>query len=126
MSPVVLAVVGVFVLLVLLALVVVTRYKVAGPSEAFIVTGRRGKTATDPETGRVFTDNSGQKVVVGGGVFVVPFVQQRFTLDLSSRHIPVAVRGAVTCAASRPTSKASRSSRSAAPRTRSAPPPSGS
>ncbi|MEV4916729.1 SPFH domain-containing protein [Streptomyces tirandamycinicus] len=96
MNPVVIAVVGVVVLLVLLALVVVTRYKVAGPSEAFIITGRRGKKATDPETGRVFTDNSGQKVVVGGGVFVVPFVQQRFTLDLSSRHIPVAVRGAVT------------------------------
>ncbi|GAB3169202.1 flotillin family protein [Streptomyces incanus] len=88
--------VGVVVLLVLLALVVVTRYKVAGPSEAFIVTGRRGKKSTDPETGRIFTDNSGQKVVVGGGVFVVPFVQQKFTLELSSRHIPVAVRGAVT------------------------------
>ncbi|CAL9367405.1 flotillin family protein [Streptomyces sp. Tu 3180] len=96
MSPVLIAVVGVVVLLVLLALVVVTRYKVAGPSEAFIVTGRRGKKSTDPATGRVFTDNSGQKVVVGGGVFVVPFVQQKFTLDLSSRHIPVAVRGAVT------------------------------
>ncbi|MFM9370809.1 flotillin family protein [Streptomyces sp. Da 82-17] len=96
MSPVAVAVVGVVVLLVLLGLVLVTRYKVAGPSEAFIVTGRRGKKSTDPETGRIFTDNSGQKVVVGGGVFVVPFVQQRFTLDLSSRHIPVSVRGAVT------------------------------
>ncbi|NJP52050.1 flotillin family protein [Streptomyces sp. SBST2-5] len=96
MSPVLIAVVGAVVLVVLLALVVITRYKVAGPSEAFIVTGRRGKKSTDPETGRVFTDNSGQKVVVGGGVFVVPFVQQKFTLDLSSRHIPVAVRGAVT------------------------------
>ncbi|QNP68253.1 flotillin family protein [Streptomyces roseirectus] len=96
MSAVVIAVTGVLVLLVLLGLVVVTRYKVAGPSEAFIVTGRRGKKATDPETGHVFTDNSGQKVVVGGGVFVVPFVQQKFTLDLSSRHIPIAVRGAVT------------------------------
>lgn len=96
MSPVLVAVVGVVVLLVLLALVVVTRYKVAGPSQAFIVTGRRGKKSTDPDTGRVFTDNSGQKVVVGGGVFVVPFVQQKFTLDLSSRHIPIAVRGAVT------------------------------
>ncbi|MFD0314840.1 flotillin family protein [Streptomyces flavalbus] len=96
MSSVTIAVIGVVVLLVLLALVVVTRYKVAGPSEAFIVTGRRGKKSTDPETGRIFTDNSGQKVVVGGGVFVVPFVQQKFTLDLSSRHIPVAVRGAVT------------------------------
>ncbi|MCI3224502.1 flotillin family protein [Streptomyces sp. NP-1717] len=90
------AVAGVVVLLVLLALVVITRYKVAGPSEAFIITGRRGKSSTDPVTGRVSTDNSGQKVVVGGGVFVVPFVQQKFTLDLSSRHIPVAVRGAVT------------------------------
>ncbi|MFC4495762.1 flotillin family protein [Streptomyces ovatisporus] len=96
MSPVVIAVAGVVVLLVLLALAVVTRYKVAGPSEAFIVTGRRGKKSTDPDTGRVFTDNSGQKVVVGGGVFVVPFVQQKYTLELSSRHIPVAVRGAVT------------------------------
>ncbi|GAA0645746.1 flotillin family protein [Streptomyces thermocarboxydovorans] len=96
MSPVLIAAAGAVVLVVLLALVVITRYKVAGPSEAFIVTGRRGKKATDPETGRVFTDNSGQKVVVGGGVFVVPFVQQKFTLDLSSRHIPVAVRGAVT------------------------------
>ncbi|QIQ03686.1 SPFH domain-containing protein [Streptomyces liangshanensis] len=96
MSPVIIAVLGIGVLAVLLAVAVVTRYKVAGPSEAFIVTGRRGKQATDPETGQVFTDNSGQKVVVGGGVFVVPFVQQKFSLDLSSRHIPVAVRGAVT------------------------------
>ncbi|MEU3557465.1 flotillin family protein [Streptomyces fragilis] len=95
-SPVVIASVGVVVLLFLLALIVVSRYKVAGPNEAFIVTGRRGKKSTDPETGAVFTDNSGQKVVVGGGVFVVPFVQQRFSLDLSSRQIPVHVRGAVT------------------------------
>ncbi|BCK71189.1 flotillin [Streptomyces libani subsp. rufus] len=96
MSPVIVAVVGVVVLLVLLALVVITRYKVAGPNEAFIITGRRGKKSIDPETGQVSIDNSGQKVVVGGGVFVVPFVQQKFSLDLSSRHIPVAVRGAVT------------------------------
>ncbi|MEU8508513.1 SPFH domain-containing protein [Streptomyces brevispora] len=96
MSPVLLAIVGVVVLLVLLALVVITRYKVAGPSEAFIITGRRGKKSVDPVTGRASIDNSGQKVVVGGGVFVVPFVQQKFTLDLSSRHIPIAVRGAVT------------------------------
>ncbi|MFF2227854.1 flotillin family protein [Streptomyces globisporus] len=96
MSPVVIAVIGIVVLLVLLGLVVITRYKVAGPSEAFIITGRRGKKSTDPVTGRTSIDNSGQKVVVGGGVFVVPFVQQKFTLDLSSRHIPISVRGAVT------------------------------
>ncbi|WP_406410357.1 SPFH domain-containing protein [Streptomyces halstedii] len=96
MSPVVIAIIGVVVLVVLLALAVITRYKVAGPSQAFIITGRRGKKSTDPVTGRTSIDNSGQKVVVGGGVFVVPFVQQKFTLDLSSRHIPIAVRGAVT------------------------------
>ncbi|MCK7622558.1 SPFH domain-containing protein [Streptomyces sp. RS10V-4] len=96
MNSVAIAVIGAVVLVVLLALVVITRYKVAGPNEAFLITGRRGKRSTDPETGRVSVDNSGQKVVVGGGVFVVPFVQQRFTLDLSSRHLPVAVRGAVT------------------------------
>ncbi|MFJ8865794.1 flotillin family protein [Streptomyces sp. NPDC102473] len=96
MSPVVIAVIGIVVLFVLLGLAVITRYKVAGPSQAFIITGRRGKKSTDPVTGRTSIDNSGQKVVVGGGVFVVPFVQQKFTLDLSSRHIPVAVRGAVT------------------------------
>ncbi|MFE3513794.1 flotillin family protein [Streptomyces sp. NPDC059166] len=96
MSPVLIAIVGTVVLIVLLALVVITRYKVAGPSQAFIITGRRGKKSVDPVTGRTSIDNSGQKVVVGGGVFVVPFVQQKFTLDLSSRHIPVAVRGAVT------------------------------
>ncbi|MFG3407518.1 flotillin family protein [Streptomyces sp. NPDC048142] len=96
MSPVVIAVIGIVVLLVLLGLVVITRYKVAGPSEAFIITGRRGKKSTDPVTGQTSIDNSGQKVVVGGGVFVVPFVQQKFTLDLSSRHIPITVRGAVT------------------------------
>ncbi|MCX5398440.1 flotillin family protein [Streptomyces sp. NBC_00102] len=96
MSPVVISVIGIVALFVLLGLAVVTRYKVAGPSEAFIITGRRGKKHTDPVTGRTSIDNTGQKVVVGGGVFVVPFVQQRYTLDLSSRQIPVKVRGAVT------------------------------
>ncbi|MFE9850556.1 flotillin family protein [Streptomyces sp. NPDC005576] len=96
MSPVVISVIGIVVLIVFLGLAVVTRYKVAGPSEAFIITGRRGKKHTDPVTGQTSIDNTGQKVVVGGGVFVVPFVQQRFTLDLSSRQIPVKVRGAVT------------------------------
>ncbi|MFD6424731.1 flotillin family protein [Streptomyces sp. NPDC060198] len=96
MSPVVISVIGIVVLFVFLGLAVVTRYKVAGPSEAFIITGRRGKKHTDPVTGQTSIDNTGQKVVVGGGVFVVPFVQQRYTLDLSSRQIPVKVRGAVT------------------------------
>jgi flotillin len=35
-------------------------------------------------------------VVLGGGVFVWPFVQRRHTIDLSSRRISVQIRGAVS------------------------------
>ncbi|UFN46482.1 flotillin family protein [Nocardioides okcheonensis] len=97
LSPVVTSVIGLVVLLVLIALLVTTRYKVAGPNESFIVTGRKGKgEVRNPETGEISTDLSGQKVVMGGGVFVIPFVQRLATLDLSSRRISVQIRGAVS------------------------------
>jgi len=48
------------------------------------------------ETGQLSTDLSGQKVVLGGGVFVIPFVQKLATMDLSSRRISVQIRGAVS------------------------------
>lgn len=86
-SPLAIGIVGLVVLVVLVVLAVVSRYKVAGPNEAFIITGRKGKTSQDL---------SGQKVVTGGGVFVVPFVQQLSKLDLSSRRITVNIRGAVS------------------------------
>jgi flotillin len=83
--------------LVLLAvLAVVTRIKVAGPNEAFIITGRKGRAVTDPTTGLVSTDMSGQKVVMGSSVLVLPFVQKLSALDLSSRRLNVAIRGAVS------------------------------
>ncbi|MFE3998238.1 flotillin family protein [Nocardioides sp. YIM B13467] len=87
---------GLVVLLILLLLLVTSRYKVAGPNQAFIVTGRKGKAVLNPETGQLTTDLSGQKVVLGGGVFVVPFVQKLATMDLSSRRISVQIRGAVS------------------------------
>lgn len=87
---------GIVVLLVLLLLLVTSRYKVAGPNQAFVVTGRKGKAVINPETGELTTDLSGQKVVLGGGVFVVPFVQKLGTMDLSSRRISVQIRGAVS------------------------------
>lgn len=96
-SPVLLAVIGLIILIVLLIALITSRYKVAGPDEAFIVTGRKGnKAVKNPETGQISTDLSGQKVVMGGGVFVLPFVQKRHTLDLSSRRIMVQIRGAVS------------------------------
>lgn len=85
----------VFILL-LIAGLLVQRYKVAGPSEAFIVTGRKGKQTQDIATGEVTTDLSGQKVVMGGGTFVVPFVQRLYVMDLSARRIPIQIRGAVS------------------------------
>ncbi len=95
--PVVLvAVVGLVVLLVVVGVLIASRYKVAGPNEAFIVTGRKGKEIRNAETGAVSTDLSGQKVVMGGGIFVVPFVQRLHVLDLSSRRIMVQIRGAVS------------------------------
>ena len=46
----------------------------------------RGKEIRNAETGVVSTDLSGQKVVMGGGIFVVPFVQRLHVL-LSLIHI---------------------------------------
>ena len=90
------AVLGLVVLVLLVGLIIASRYRVAGPNEAFIVTGRRGKEVRNPETGEMSTDLSGQKVVMGGGIFVVPFVQRLHILDLSSRRIMIQIRGAVS------------------------------
>lgn len=96
LSPVAL-VVAIVVVLVLVIALITSRIKVAGPNEAFIVTGGGGsKSVRNPETGQMSRDLSGQKVVMGGRVFVVPFVQSLHILDLSSRRIMVQIRGAVS------------------------------
>ena len=76
---------GLVLVVLLVGMAIAKRYRVARPNEAFIVTGRKGKTSNDL---------SGQKVVTGGGVFVLPFVQQLSVLDMSSRRITVEVNGA--------------------------------
>ena len=91
-----LPIIGLVAIVLLLAIVIITRYKVAGPNEAFIITGARGKELRDIQTGALTQDLSGQRVVMGGRAFVVPFVQRVFILDLSSRRIPVTIRGAVS------------------------------
>lgn len=91
------AVLGLVLLVVFTGLIIASRYRVAGPNEAFIVTGRKGnRQVKNPETGQLSTDLSGQKVVMGGGVFVIPFVQRLHIVDLSSRRIMVQIRGAVS------------------------------
>ncbi|MEV4622338.1 SPFH domain-containing protein [Asanoa sp. NPDC049573] len=86
---------GAALLILLLVMFVLSRIKVAGPNEAFVVTGRKGR-ATVSSDGSRQTDLSGQKVVMGASVFVVPVVQKIQSLDLSSRRIHVEITGAVT------------------------------
>ena len=86
-SPVVLGILGCVVLLIGVIAAVVARYKVAGPNEAFVITGKGGGDPASAED---------QKVVLGGGVFVVPVVKELHTMDLSSRRITLTVHKAMT------------------------------
>jgi flotillin len=95
-SPMIAAIIGAVTLLILVAYLIVSRIKVAGPNEAYIITGRKGSPVKNPETGEVSHDMSGQKVVMGASVFVLPFVQRLHVMDLSSRRISVSIRGAVS------------------------------
>jgi len=92
---VLMAIVGAVALFFFLILFVISRIKVAGPNQAFIVTGRKGRATRAPDGTKV-RDLSGQKVVMGASVFVVPVVQKLHTLDLSSRGIHVEINGAVS------------------------------
>jgi flotillin len=96
-EPFITGLVGFIGLIVLVVLVAVSRFSVSGPDEAFIITGRKGSgSVRNPETGEISTDLSGQKVVMGASTFVLPVVQKLHVLNLSSRRIPVAIRGAVS------------------------------
>lgn len=68
----VLSVVGVLVVIFLLGAIGASRYKKAAPHEALIATGK-----------------GGQKITVGGGMFVAPVLYKLFTLDLRAHLVPV-------------------------------------
>jgi flotillin len=90
LSPIIVAVaVGIVVLLAVIGFVQ-GRYKIAQPDEAIIVTGRRARKSVGAD-GRTITDLTGQKVVQGGGVFVIPFLQKQFSMSLRSRAIGIQV-----------------------------------
>jgi flotillin len=95
MPALIIAIAGIVALFLLIVIFILSRIKVAGPNEAFIVTGRKGR-AIRAADGTLVTDLSGQKVVMGASVFVMPVVQRLHVLSLSSREIPVAVSGAVS------------------------------
>jgi len=87
-NPTTIAILGLIVLALALVGFVISRIRVAGPNEAFIITGSKGKAGTN--------DTSGQKVVMGASVFVVPFVQKLGVIGLTSRQIGVSVPAAVS------------------------------
>jgi flotillin len=61
-------------------------YKNAGPDEALIITGRKArKTIVDGAT----TEQSGQRIVHGQGVFLTPFFQKAHKISLRSRAIEI-------------------------------------
>ena len=95
----VLAVVALFVILILLASYVASRYRVANANEALIVAGSRGAKVRD-EKGQVAAstgaDDKGIRVVVGGGTFVLPLVHKVGRLKLTARQIEVRLGDAVT------------------------------
>ncbi|HVM01014.1 MAG TPA: SPFH domain-containing protein [Egibacteraceae bacterium] len=95
-SPLILGILGAVVLLILVGYLIVQRVQVGGPNEAFIITGRKGRPVRNPETGEVSTDMSGQRVIMGASVFVLPFVQRLHIMDLRSRRISVRITGAVS------------------------------
>jgi flotillin len=95
MSSLTLAIIGAALLLLMIVWFVLSRIRVAGPHQAFIITGRKTHSRTSPD-GVTVADLTGQKVVMGASVFVMPVVQRLYVLDLSSREIPVAITSAVS------------------------------
>lgn len=96
MNPLLILIGGLLAIILAGGIFVASRFRVAGPNEAFIVTGQKGRAVTNPETGIVSTDLSGQKVVMGASTFVWPIVQKLAVLDLSSRQIAISVGSAVS------------------------------
>lgn len=94
-TPAIVGVFGAVVALVLIALVIIKRYRIAKPDEAIIVTGGKGKEVKASD-GSTIRDMSGQKVVTGGGVFVLPFVQKSFTISLRSRRLSITTEAQTT------------------------------
>lgn len=68
--------------------VILGRYKVSSPSQAFVVSGSRSKQAGIKSSSRV--------VLGGGGVFVVPFVQHLYKISLEQKQISFTIESAVS------------------------------
>lgn len=82
-------IVGSVVVLVIIVLTLISRYRIAKPDEALIIsgTGLRGKGVVKGANGNKV------KIVVGGGTFVLPVVQQASKLSLLSSQLDISTDG---------------------------------
>lgn len=76
------AIVGVTILLFIAYLAYRRRYRRIGPDEALIVYGRKAKKDAD-----------GFRVIVGGGTFVTPFIEEAETFPLHAMQLDVVLAG---------------------------------
>ena len=86
MPPEMTAIVSVVALVVVIAIVigaVVSRYRIPKANEALVITGGKG-------------GSEGVKVVIGSGVFVVPFIQRSASISLDATEVPMRVDEGVT------------------------------
>jgi flotillin len=72
----------VLLLLLVLWLIYRRRYRRIGPDEALVVYGRKAKR-----------DRDGYRVIVGGGTFVTPFIEEAATFPLHAMQLDVQLRG---------------------------------
>jgi flotillin len=75
--------------LVLLALFVAQRYRVAGANEALVISGARGSKVRDEKGDLVTIHDQGVKVVVGAGTFTWPLVNKVGRLQLTARQVEI-------------------------------------
>src|SRR5699024_8097440 len=87
--------VGGVIALLLVAFIIIKRYRIAQPDEAIIITGGRGKEKARPDE-MSKQELARQKVVTGGGVFVLPFIQRAFTISLRSRRLSITTEAQTT------------------------------
>lgn len=94
----ILPIVGIVIVLGAVIGIVASRYKIADPTEALIITGRSKKalavtTAGEDGASHVThqTDLSGQRVIIGGGGIVLPLVQQYQKISLQSQSIEIKI-----------------------------------
>jgi flotillin len=110
MLPLLVAIGGGVLLVLFLVIYILSRIKVAGPNEAFIVTGRKGRRSKAPTARWPPTCPAEGR---HGRVRIRPArVQKLQVMSPSSRRIHVEIQGAVSKQGIRPTRRASPSSRS--------------